>query len=68
MFVGTTSLANESKVRPKTIVEVQRQETYSQKHKRLQFPKFIKQKCRVCGDNNILLNDEDSTEYRNCEQ
>ena len=66
MFVGTTSSTNESIVRPKTIVEVQRRETYSRKFKRLQFPKIFKQKCRVCGDNNMLLNGEDSTECRNC--
>ena len=66
MFVGTSSTPNESIVRPKTTVEVQRRETYSRKRKRLQFPKVFKQKCRVCGDNNMLLHGENSTECRNC--
>ena len=66
MFVGTSSTPNETMVRPKTTVEVQQRETYSRKHKRLQLPKVFKQKCRVCGDNNMLLNDENSIECRNC--
>jgi hypothetical protein len=47
-------------------MEVQRRETYTQKRNRLQFPKVFKQKCRVCGDYNMLLNGENSKECRNC--
>lgn len=66
MFVGTSSTPNESRLRPKTTVEVQRRETHSRKRKRLQFPKVFKQKCCVCDDNNMLLHGENSTECRNC--
>ena len=52
--------------RPKTTVEIQRPETYSQKRKRLQLPKIFKQKCRLCGDYNMFLMGEETIQCRNC--
>ena len=52
--------------KPKTTIEVRRQETYARKRNRLRLPKIFKQKCRLCGDYNILLISEKTIEYRNC--
>ena len=52
--------------KPKTTVDVGHRQTYVRKRNQLQLPKILKQKCRLYGDYNILLNGEIMIECRNC--
>jgi hypothetical protein len=38
----------------------------AQKRKRMQLPKLYKQKCRVCGDHNLLCDGEQCKDCHNC--
>ena len=62
----TTEISTQGIPRPKSTREKHQRQYVALKRKRIQFPKGFKQKCRVCGDYNIILSSYDSTSCRNC--
>jgi hypothetical protein len=65
-YVGPPIIQSTALARPETTMEARRRQTMARKRKRMLLPKLYKQKCRVCGDHNLLCDGEQIKECHNC--
>ena len=65
-YVGPPIIRSTALAQPETTMEARRRQTMARKRKRMVLPKLYKQKCRVCGDHNLLCDGEQIKEYHNC--
>ena len=66
-YAGPPIIRTIALTRPETTMEARRRQSMARKRKKMLFPKLYKQKCRVCGDHNLLCEGEQTKECDNCE-
>ena len=66
LCVGPPIIRSTALARPETTMEARRRQSVARKLKRMQLPKLYKQKCRICGDHNLLCEGEQRIDCQNC--